>query len=157
MNLFAFLIAFFALYILFGRKVAVPWGAVVYPNLFAVLAISFLFESLQLHFFYSLYDKGITKIPFFMWIKHHLFGSLDRENKKTKLFRWAKKVGWQGVFIISLLPSFGGGILTAALLVCILRLDRRISYFVVLSGGILSNTALALGTRGILNLIRILF
>lgn len=157
MNTFIFLSSFLLLYTLFGRKIAVPWGVLVYHNVYTVVAAVFLLELFQIHFFYSLYDRGITKIPLFKKLRYHLFERMSRENQKNKLFRWAKKFGWQGVFLVSALPSFGGGVLTATVLVTLLKLNRKISYLVILFGGVLCNLFLAVGTRGILNLIRVLF
>ncbi len=157
MNTFIFLSSFLLLYTLFGRKIAVPWGVLVYNNVYAVVATAFLLELFQIHLFYSLYDRRITEITFFKKFKYHFFKRMNRESKRNKLAKWAKKFGWQGVFLISALPSFGGGVLTATILVTMLKLDRKISYLIILVGGVLCNLFLAVGTHGILNLIRILF
>ncbi len=157
MNTLVFLGTFLFLYIMFGRKIAIPWGALVYDNVIEIVAIALVLEFFEIYFFYSLYDKGITKIAFLKKLRYHFSKQIRTENKKNRLVRWAKRLGWQGVFLISALPSFGGGVLTATILVTMLKLNRRISYLVILLGGTLCNLFLALGTRGILNLIRILF
>ena len=147
------ILSFIAIYLLFGRKIAVPYAVFVFHNIFSVIAVTFILEFLQIPLFYFVLEKS-SNIRIFKNIRDKMNSRLKKGTPEKKIIRWARHFGDAGVFIVSALPSFGGGIMTATFLSFILKLEKKKSYLLILSGSLLCIIFLAFGTHLIKLLIK---
>lgn len=150
---FLIILSFIALYFLFGRKIGVPYAVFLFHNIFTVIAISFVFEFLQIPLFYFVLEKS-SRIRIFKNIREKMNSRLEKGTPEKKIIRWARHFGNAGIFIVSALPSFGGGIMTATFLSFILKAEKKRSYLLILSGSLLCIIFLAFGTHLIKLLIK---
>lgn len=144
MKFWLFILSFLILYIAGGRKIAVPYGVAFPNNLFQTIILTTMFDFLQIPLFYFIYrksDKGLGILKKLKFV---------HKKRKPKIFRWAKKFGVAGVFILAALPSFGGGIWTSVLLAFLLRIDKKVSYLLIMLGSLIGITFLAFLSHGII-------
>lgn len=145
MNPLIFL-SFIAVYFLFGRKIGVPYAVFLFHNIFTVIAVTFVFEFLQIPLFYFVLERS-SNIKFFKIIRGKINSRVRKGTPEKRIIRWARRFGDAGVFIVSALPSFGGGIMTATFLSFILKKEKKKSYLLILSGSLLCIIFLAFGTH----------
>lgn len=152
MNFFIFLATFIAAYILGGRKIGIPYGIAMTSSPWLVIFLSLLLELIQIPFFYSLYGKSRD----IKWLErfHHHAKKGRKKLKESKSWKWARRFGTAGIFLISSLPSFGGGIWSSVLLAFMLKTDKKVSYFMILSGSFICIFSLAYFSHIILSFIR---
>lgn len=150
-----FIFGFIVAYIFGGRKIAVPYGIAITNNVWLTAALTLTLDLIQIPIFYFIYATG-KKISLLRKAK------IDAKNRKQKikhyrLLNWAKKSGSMGIFIVSMLPSFGGGIWSAVLLAFILKTDKRLMYLIITLGSLIGTVILAFAAQGIINFLKIIF
>lgn len=144
-----FLLSFLGVYLVGGRKVAVPYGIAFSNSVLLVILITLALDLLQVPFYYFIFSSISEKIPLIRRFRINQ----EMRIKKFKVWKLALKYGKIGVLVVALLPSFGGGVWTAVLLSFILKLDKKISFLLIFLGSLVGITILALCTQGIISLI----
>lgn len=149
MNLGFFISSFLILYVTGGRKFAIPYGVALTNNWAVISSLTFVLDSLQIFFFYYIYSRGDAGIKMLSKVRH-------KAKKKIKEFGvliWARNFGKLGVFVLSMLPSFGGGIWSAVLLAFLLKIDKKISYLLIMTGSLIGIFSLALLSHSVIQTI----
>ncbi len=146
MRFWLFILSFLVLYAAGGRKIAVPYGVAFTNNWVPITILTLILDSVQIFFFYHIYTKSAEKIRMLRG-----FGVKTKKKlKKSKVLAWAKNFGNSGVFILSMLPSFGGGIWSSVLLAFVLKTDKKISYLLILTGSLVGIAILAILSHGVI-------
>ncbi len=146
MEFLLFILSFLVAYIVGGRKIAIPYGVAVMGNPWLTILLTLILDLIQIPLFYFIYSESNKKIKMLRKVR----ARGKKEMKESKVARWAKKFGVAGVFVLSMLPSFGGGIWTAVLLAFILKIDRKISYAIIAIGSLIGITLTGLLSHGII-------
>ncbi len=150
-----FVFGFIAAYILGGRKIAIPYGIALTQSLWLPITLTVILDILEIPLFYFIYSKGGR-------IKALKNAKIDAKSHKEKIKRyeawhWAKELGTPGIFIISMLPSFGGGIWSSVLLAFMMKTDKKLAYFLIIAGSLVGTMFIAFFMHGIINFIKIIF
>jgi uncharacterized membrane protein len=130
-----FAIYFIPLYILGGRPAAILSGQLLGFNIFFLLPVVVMLDTLQIPLFYYLYGA----------ISHRLFlrKLRERTTKKerafstSKFYRWMQLLGSPGVVTITMLPLKGCGMWSGVLLSKLLQLPKQTSYLLLIGGSVL--------------------
>jgi len=146
MKFWLFILSFLILYAAGGRKIAIPYGVAFTNSWVLITVLALALDFMQIFFFYFIYSKSTEKIKILK-----KFGAKTKKKlKKSKVLAWARKFGSLGVFALSTLPSFGGGIWSAVLLAFVLKIDKKISYSLILAGSLIGIAFLALLSHGVI-------
>lgn len=145
-----FVICFIPLYILGGRPVAILSAQLLGLNMFFLLPVVVMLDTLQVPFFHFVFS-AISRRSFVQKIYNR---STRKENKlrNSKFFRWIQLMGTPGVVVITTLPLKGCGMLSGFLLSRLLRLPKKASYPLLIAGSILGCIIVFLAGEGILQL-----
>lgn len=149
MNPWFFISSFLILYVAGGRKLAIPYGVALTNNWVSITILTFVLDSLQIFFFYYIYSKGDIGIK--MLSKLRL--KAKKKIKESRILIWAKNLGKLGVFVLSMLPLFGGGIWSAVLLAFLFKIDKKVSYLIIMAGSLIGIAFLALLSHGVIQTI----
>jgi uncharacterized membrane protein len=149
MRFWFFIFSFLVLYTLGGRKLAVPYGVAFPNNLWQTIILTLALDFIQISMFYFIYDKSVAKLK----VVSRLRVESKKRIEKSRTVQWAKNFGLIGVFILSTLPSFGGGIWSAVLLAFLLKANKKIAYLTILTGSLIGITLLAFFSHGIIQAI----
>nr|QBM01391.1 hypothetical protein [uncultured archaeon] len=150
-----FIFGFIAAYILGGRKIAIPYGIALTQSMWLTITLTVILDILEIPLFYFIYGKGRRMKA----LKNAKIDSKSHKEriKRYEVWHWAKELGTPGIFIISLLPSFGGGIWSSVLLAFMLKTEKKLAYFLIIAGSIVGTMFIAFFTHGIINFIKIIF
>lgn len=103
-----------------------------------LLGLLLFLDVIQIPFYYRMYEHGsslLDRVPVFQTLAR-------RDWSKTTLGKWATPLGGFGVMLVSAMPTFGGGIWSAAFLAYGLGLNRRTGYAWIFLGSALSYVTL---------------
>jgi hypothetical protein len=95
------------------------------------------------------YVLDLIQIPFFYWLYEHSATVLDRlpprvrswfgkDWSSTTLGQWTSSLGSLGVFLVAILPTFGGGMWSAVFIAYGLNLRKSWSYLLMALGSLVS-------------------
>lgn len=147
-------LGFIAAYLLGGRKVGVPLAVAVIGSPWIVTIIICMLDFAQIPLFYYLYEKS-RKVRLFN-IK--INAKDNREIiKKYRIWRIIRRFGTGGIFILSALPSFGGGIWSSVLLAYMLKTEKKVAYLLIITGTIAGIIFLAFFSQGLIILLKSFF
>ena len=130
-----FTVYFIPLYILGGRPVALLSGQFLGLKIFFLLPVVVLLDTLQIPFFYYLYDTISNSR-----ILRKLYDRAEKKEayiRKSRVFQWVQVLGTAGVITITLLPLKGCGMWSGVLLSKLLKLPKLISYPLLITGSLL--------------------
>lgn len=108
-------------------KVPATW---LLPTLYAM-------DVVQIPLYYWVYEQGLSLKKYFPQRLHDWF-----EHGPKNRTRWTASLGGLGVFIVALLPTFGGGMWSAVFLAYGLRLRKTWGYFLMAAGSLVSYVVL---------------
>jgi len=130
-----FVFYFIPLYILGGRPAAILSAQFLGRKIFFLLPVVVMLDTLQIPFFYHLYNTVSNRIV----IKKFYKRSEKRIHrlKQSKFFKWLQFLGKPGVIAISMLPFKGCGMWSGVLLSKLLKLPRQTSYPLMVVGSLL--------------------
>jgi uncharacterized membrane protein len=130
-----FVFYFIPLYILGGRPAAILSAQFLGRKIFFLLPVVVMLDTLQIPFFYHLYNTVSNRIV----IKKFYKRSEKRIHrlKQSKFFKWLQFLGKPGVIAISMLPFKGCGMWSGVLLSKLLKLPRQTSYPLMIVGSLL--------------------
>jgi len=142
------MLGFLLLYAVGGRKIAVPYGIALTNNPWLVILFTAIADFFQIPFFYFIYSTG-KKIVFLDKVR------IDATAEKAKIKRYAiwnsvKKLGNTGIFVLSMLPSFGGGIWSSVLLAFLLKTNKNLAYLLIVIGSLIGIIFLAFFSQGVI-------
>lgn len=150
-----FIIYFIPLYILGGRPVSIISAQLLGFNLFFLLPVVVMLDTLQIPFFYFLFEK-ISKSVF--------IGRLYEKAKKrqdrifnSRVFNRMKIMGIPGVITVTMLPLKGCGMLSGFLLSKIFGLPKIKAYPLLIAGSVLGCLLVFFAGEGILKFGSIVF
>jgi uncharacterized membrane protein len=124
--------------ILTNRILAVGIGLWLRIPAALLLGVLIFIDFIQIPFFYRLYDHGFSLLDRMPAVRK----MIQRDWSDSKLEKWALPFGGLGVMLLTAMPSFGGGIWSAAFLAYGLGLRRRAGYAWMMLGSVLSYLAL---------------
>lgn len=130
-----FVFYFIPLYILGGRPAAILSAQFLGRKIFFLLPVVVMLDTLQIPFFYHLYNTVSNRIV----IKKFYKRSEKRIHrlKQSRFFKWLQFLGKPGVIAISMLPFKGCGMWSGVLLSKLLKLPRQTSYPLMIVGSLL--------------------
>jgi uncharacterized membrane protein len=130
-----FVLYFIPLYILGGRPAAILSAQFLGRKIFFLLPVVVLLDTLQIPFFYHLYNTVSNRI----FIQKFYKRSEKRIHrlKQSRFFKWLQFLGKPGVIAISMLPIKGCGMWSGVLLSNLLKLPRKTSYPLMITGSLL--------------------
>ena len=151
MRIFLTYFLFFVLYILGSRIIFIPAGMAMGIGKHAILAIVFALDLVQIPIFYYIYEKGTEKIK----ILNFLYSKLPTKESvnSSGLMKFAKSLGGFGIVLIAAMPAFGGGMWTSVLVAHLLKLEKKLSIFLLALGSLLGCLGIVYGFEGIRQLI----
>jgi uncharacterized membrane protein len=125
---------FFALYIFGGRTAALLSAQWLGQSLLFFVPLVVLLDILQIPLFYRAYE-GLLHLSFLSRVGRWL------ERRREGLQRsWAWRIwsAWKGlgVFLITLMPIKGGGMWSGVLMAFSLKMPKRASYPILISGSV---------------------
>jgi uncharacterized membrane protein len=126
--------------ILLGKKISIIYGLGIGLALPTILLFAFLWEFIQIPFFFFIYNTAYKKINFL----HKFRENIIKRTKKQKIFITLKKQGICGVALLAIYPFVGGGVLSSVLLASTLNLEKKKVYLMVTLATILSLMILTL-------------
>ncbi|MFH1248723.1 MAG: small multi-drug export protein [archaeon] len=151
-NFFLFFFIFASTYILGGRKMGIPYGIAATSNPLIIIILSLCLDLLQIPIFYFIYSQEKIRLS----KNIHVHAKKEKKDiKDSKAWKWARRLGASGVFLLSTMPSFGGGIWSSVLLAFTLKLNKKVSYFLILSGSLLGISVLAFFSSAVIELLKI--
>lgn len=127
-------IYFIPLYILGGRPAAILSAQLLGLNIILLLPVVVFLDSLQIPFFFYLYDTISNK--FLMRTFQKRGSKKEKHLRNTKFFRWVKLMGTPGVVVITMLPLKGCGMWSGVLLSKMLGLPKTTGYSLLIIGSI---------------------
>jgi uncharacterized membrane protein len=141
-------IALTGIYIVSGRKGAVPIGIALFGSWQIVFLYLLIIELGQVPLFYVLLGPVASRT---VWVQRLKTRYQPQRHKimHSKLFLAARKYGGWGVFFMVAMPAFTGGVLGGVLMARLLGLNQRKSILVILAGILICDTVLVLGVVGI--------
>ena len=149
-----FVVYFVPLYILGGRPTAVLSAKLLGFDMFILLPVVIMLDTLQIPLFYYLFG-AISKRAF--WQK--LFARTAKKEatlRKSRLFYWIQLMGTPGVIAITMIPLKGCGMWSGVLLSKILRLPKHTSYPLLMVGSVFGCVLLLGAGEAILELMHLL-
>ena len=144
-----YLFHFFGLYVLGGRTAAILSAQWLGQNLFFFFPLVVVLDVLQVPLFYRAYE-GLLRIPGLARLKPWL----EKRREGVRRSRaWRAWSAWKGlgVFLITVMPLKGGGMWSGVLMAFSLKIPKRVSYPILISGSVVGCLVLlaiggALGT-----------
>ena len=130
-----FVFYFIPLYILGGRPAAILSAQFLGRKIFFLLPVVVMLDTLQIPFFYHLYNTVSNRIVIQKFFKRSE-KRIDRL-KQSRFFKWLQFLGKPGVIAISMLPFKGCGMWSGVLLSKLLKLPRQTSYPLMIVGSLL--------------------
>ncbi len=134
-------IIFFIIYLFFGKKVAIPYGVVIFKNSILTIASLCFFDIIQAFVIVLFFEtKIIKKISARVW-------------RRFKKSNWIEKYkGWEylGIFLMAANPFFGGGILAPTIISHLLRLKKEKYVILVILGDFIGILILIAIYKGLL-------
>ena len=131
-----------------GRKASIPYGMACGMNIYLVLSLALILDTLFTSLIYSLSKQAALKIRLLRKIKERIIYTQEGLSHSTILMR-LKPLGKMGVVVATAIP-FTGGINVSIPLVHILNLDEKEVLFLLSMGNFLGCLLIALGVKGIL-------
>jgi uncharacterized membrane protein len=130
-----FVFYFIPLYILGGRPAAILSAQFLGRKIFFLLPVVVMLDTLQIPLFNHLYHTVSNRL----FIQKFFKRSEKRKNrlKQSKFFKWLQVLGKPGVVAISMLPFKGCGMWSGVLLSNLLKLPRKTSYPLMITGSLL--------------------
>jgi len=125
--------------VLGNRMLALMAGFWLKVPTFILLGVLLALDAVQIPMYYWLYGKGerlLRRLP------ARFQKSMDKDWSATPFGRWVLSVRGVGVMVIAALPTFGGGMWTAALLSYSSGLSRRTGAVWMMMGSLLSYATL---------------
>ena len=120
--------------ILGNRIVSVLTGLLLKVPMVWLFVMVVGLDLLQIPFYYWVYENGSALTDWWPMLKSWT----ARLEKMRPRAAWAHSMGATGVFLVALLPSFGGGIWTAVLLAHALKIRKAVSAGVISLASVLS-------------------
>jgi len=130
-----FVLYFIPLYILGGRPAAILSAQFLGRKIFFLLPVVVLLDTLQIPFFYHLYNTVSNRIVMQKFYKRS--EKRIHRLKQSRFFKWLQFLGKPGVIAISMLPIKGCGMWSGVLLSNLLKLPRKTSYPLMIAGSLL--------------------
>jgi len=130
-----FVLYFIPLYILGGRPAAILSAQFLGRKIFFLLPVVVLLDTLQIPFFYHLYNTVSNRIVIQKFYKRS--EKRIHRLKQSRFFKWLQFLGKPGVIAISMLPIKGCGMWSGVLLSNLLKLPRKTSYPLMIAGSLL--------------------
>lgn len=126
---------FIPLYILGGRPAAILSAQFLGRKIFFLLPVVVMLDTLQIPFFYHLYNTVSNRIVIQKFFKRS--EKRIHRLKQSRFFKWLQFLGKPGVIAISMLPFKGCGMWSGVLLSKLLKLPRQTSYPLMIVGSLL--------------------
>jgi len=143
-----FVLYFIPLYILGGRPVSIISAQLLGFDIYFLLPVVVMLDTLQIPFFYVLFT-ALAKSAF--------IGKLYEKAKKrqarinsSRVFNWMRIMGIPGVVTVTMLPLKGCGMLSGFLLSRVFGLSKIKVYPLLIAGSILGCLLVFLAGEGIL-------
>jgi len=130
-----FVFYFIPLYILGGRPAAILSAQFLGRKIFFLLPVVVMLDTLQIPFFYHLYNTVSNRIVIQKFFKRS--EKRIHRLKQSRFFKWLQFLGKPGVIAISMLPFKGCGMWSGVLLSKLLKLPRQTSYPLMIVGSLL--------------------
>ena len=130
-----FVFYFIPLYILGGRPAAILSAQFLGRKIFFLLPVVVMLDTLQIPFFYHLYNTVSNRIVIQKFYKRS--EKRIHRLKQSRFFKWLQFLGKPGVVAISMLPFKGCGMWSGVLLSKLLKLPRQTSYPLMIAGSLL--------------------
>ncbi|MFZ0482257.1 MAG: small multi-drug export protein [Desulfobacterales bacterium] len=130
-----FVFYFIPLYILGGRPAAILSAQFLGRKIFFLLPVVVMLDTLQIPFFYHLYNTVSNRIVIQKFYKRS--EKRIHRLKQSRFFKWLQFLGKPGVIAISMLPFKGCGMWSGVLLSKLLKLPRQTSYPLMIVGSLL--------------------
>lgn len=130
-----FVFYFIPLYILGGRPAAILSAQFLGRKIFFLLPVVVMLDTLQIPFFYHLYNTVSNRIVIQKFFKRS--EKRIHRLKQSRFFKWLQFLGKPGVIAISMLPFKGCGMWSGVLLSKLLKLPRQTSYPLMILGSLL--------------------
>ncbi len=130
-----FVVYFLPLYVLGGRPVAILSAQLLEVEMFLLLPVVVMLDTLQIPLFYSLYETLSNRLLVQKF--YQKFKKKEARMRKSKLFHRLQLLGTSGVVTITMLPLKGCGMWSGVLLSKLLRLPKHASYPLLIVGSIL--------------------
>ena len=129
-----FVFYFIPLYILGGRPAAILSAQFLGRKIFFLLPVVVMLDTLQIPFFYHLYNTVSNRIVIQKFYKRS--EKRIHRLKQSRFFKWLQFLGKPGVVAISMLPFKGCGMWSGVLLSKLLKLPRQTSYPLMIVGSL---------------------
>ncbi|MBL7179818.1 MAG: small multi-drug export protein [Pseudomonadota bacterium] len=150
-----FTLYFIPLYILGGRPAAVLSAQLLGLDIFILLPVVVLLDTLQIPFFYHVYDTISKRL--FVQKLYLRSGKKEERLRRSKLFQWLQLLGSPGVVTITMLPLKGCGMWSGVLLSKLLKLPKQTSYPLMIMGSLFGCLIILGVGEAILQLVNSLF
>jgi uncharacterized membrane protein len=129
-----YLFYFFGLYVLGGRTAAILSAQWLGQNLLFFLPLIVLLDGLQIPLFYRLYE-GAVRFPGLSRLNRWL---TQKGAGRQQSWAWRAWSAWKGlgVFLITVMPVKGGGMWSGVLMAFSLKIPKKISYLILITGSL---------------------
>jgi len=142
-----FVLGFLIVYLLGGRKCAIPYGVLMLKNLYLIILLTLFLDIIQIPIFFLIWEKIKIFRKISIWEK---FKEKNERLKRSTLIKTGRRLKYLGVIIVASLPSFGGGVWSATLLCKILKVKIWLAYILILLGSLFGISILVFGSQAII-------
>ncbi len=142
--------AFMVIHLSLGRKVSIPYGVASGLNVYLVLGLALVLDTIFTSLIYFLSHEAVLKLKFFRKAKEKIISLQDRLiSSNSRLIHFFGHLGKAGIVLANVIP-FTGGINVSIPLTHALNLSKGESLFLLFMGNFLSCLFITLGAKGVL-------
>ena len=150
MKLNVVVFTFIAIHLTLGRKVSIPYGVASGLNIYLVLDLALVLDTIFTSLIYFLSRRAVLKLKFLRKIREKIISLQDRLiSSNSCLIHFFSHLGKTGIVLANVIP-FTGGINVSIPLTHALNLSKGESLFLLFVGNFLGCLFIALGAKGIL-------
>ena len=145
----AVVFTFVVIHLTLGRKVSIPYGVASGLNVYLVLDLALVLDTIFTSLIYFLSRGAVLKLKFLRKAKEKIIFLQDRLiNSNSRLIHFFSRLGKTGIVLANIIP-FTGGINVSIPLTHALNLSKGESLFLLFAGNFLGCLFIALGAKGV--------
>ena len=142
--------AFMVIHLSLGRKASIPYGVALGLNVYLVLGLALVLDTILTSLIYFLSHEAVLKLKFLRKAKEKVTSLQDRLiSSNSRLIHFFTHLGKAGIVLANVIP-FTGGINVSIPLTHALNLSKGESLFLLFMGNFLGCLFITLGAKGVL-------
>jgi len=141
---------FIIIHLTLGRKVSIPYGLALGLNVYLILGLALVLDTIFTSLIYFLSQEAVVKLKLLKRIKEKIISLHSKLiNSKSRLMHFFSHLGKTGIVLANAIP-FTGGINVSIPLIHALNLSKGEGFFLLFVGNLLGCLFITLGAKGIL-------